>query len=161
MGAELFGRSGLRKWYNGKKNGFLKWVVRGLGNECLWSTQPLVWKGAVKVQSIIVMAYLLSKAGNIKGFLLPAGSALSQGTVGGWWLLSGTGDDRAVKALRLQSCSGHPPGPAKAPVPPWCFLVRTHPVPREKPGVKTESSDTRLMEALRQGLSLATGNVGK
>lgn len=99
MGAELFGRSGMSKWYNGKKNGFLKWVVRGLGNECLWSTQPLVWKGAVKVQSIIVMAYLLSKAGNIKGFLLPAGSALSQGTVGGWWLLSGTGDDRAVKAL--------------------------------------------------------------
>lgn len=56
----------------------------GLGNECLWSTQPLVLRGAVKVQSVIVMAYLLSKAGDIKGFLLPAGWPLSQGTAARW-----------------------------------------------------------------------------
>lgn len=63
-------------------------------------------------------------------------------------------------SLCLQGCSGHPPGPAKAPVHPWCFLVSTQSVPREKPGVKAEGSDTWLMEALGQGLSLGTGTLG-
>lgn len=49
-----------------------------------------------------------------------------------------------------------------ASVPPQCFLVHTHtpPVRGEKPEMKTESSDTWLMEALRQGLSLLTGTLG-
>lgn len=72
-----------------------------------------------------------------------------------WWWQSSGGAHFACRAAlgtllvlpRLQFLLG-------------AFLVHAHPVPREKPGMKTQSSGTWLMEALRQGLSLATGTLG-
>lgn len=123
--------------------------------------RPWYEKVLQKFKVLLLRHTYSARQGNIKGFLLPAGSVLSQRTVGGWWLLSGTGDDRGVKAptspaelLRAPSSIGQ--GLSSSSV---LFGVHTPPVPREKPEMKTENSDTWLMEALRQRLSLVTGTL--
>lgn len=136
-------------------------MVWGLGNECLWSTQTLVWKGAVKVQSIIVMAYLLSKAGKYQRLSSPSWLSLISrncwwvvNALRDWWWQRSEGTHLTCRAMLGTLLD--PPRPQ--------FLLSAfqcaHTLFPEKSLTWKQSSDTWLMEALRQGLSLVTGTLG-
>ena len=141
-----------------KKNVSSNGWYEAWGMNVCGALRPWYEKVLQKFKVLLLWHTYSARQGNIKGFLFPAGSVLSWGTVGGWWLLSGTGDDRGVKALT--SLAELLWAPSRISQGLSSSLVHTHPVTRENLEMKTESSDTWLMEALRQGLSLVTGTLG-
>lgn len=126
MGAELFGRSGLRKWYNERKKKRKKVSSNGWYRLGEWMfvehSAPGIERCCKSSKCYCYCILTQQGRGISKAFFSQlAGPYLKELLLGGDCSQALVMTEQPRHSLCLQSCPGHPPGPAKAPAPPWCF----------------------------------------